>query len=158
VTSGDDSSYDQMAKMWAQAMTTAFAPLAAAAEKGSEQQATSDPTAMIERASEVHLATVNSGFRYLRRWSELAARAYPLAHRATVLSATGDSTDLGRVLDELREVLRELAELPYKESRRLQQEIMDAWAPEAATDSAEAADSVPKRKPPRGTRGARVKE
>jgi hypothetical protein len=88
-----------------------------------------DP-AVMDRLLDTHTAFVDSGYRHASRCAELSGRAYPLALRAMRLSGLGKeggSEELGKVMGELREIYREMAELPLKESGRLQARLAEIW-------------------------------
>jgi hypothetical protein len=78
-----------------------------------------------QRMLELHLAVVNSGYRYLGRWADIAARRYPEIARALASANTDPAAgnSFGAALDSIRAFMREMAELPLEESKRLQTEI-----------------------------------
>lgn len=85
-----------------------------------------DAADMQRRILELHLAVVTSGYRYLGRWAEISARRYPEFARALAATNTDAGVQRGAVgetLDSIRAFMREMAELPLEESKRLQTEI-----------------------------------
>jgi hypothetical protein len=84
--------------------------------------------------SQVALALAASGMRYWGRSAELWAKGMPVLVQGFAQMTTGQQ-DGGReacrtLLDELRAYVRELAELPAQEARRLQADldrIAGAW-------------------------------
>ena len=92
-----------------------------------------DPSEMMDRMASAHSATLASGARYMKAWSELSAEAFSLMSRAMALSYAGTdgAKELGTVTDELRAVYRKMAELPMSESRRLQTSLAEIWHVEA---------------------------
>lgn len=145
--------YDELARMWARAMTGFLPESGDEGEGAASTGAAKDPAELMDRMTSAHLAAVASGFRYVQRWAELSGKAYPLALRATTLSRSGGGQELGTTLDDLRKTLREMAELPLQESRRLQAELADAWkmeGPEPAPGEDEP--------PPRRQRRTRMKD
>ena len=85
---------------------------------------------VVDRLVRTHVTVVESGLRYVSRWADLSATAYPLAVRALMLSrpATSDTKPLDAAMDDLRETVREMAVLPFSEAGRLQAEIMRLWS------------------------------
>lgn len=100
-----------------------------------------------KRMQQLFMAFTNSGYRYLARWAEISVKTYPeFSKLSTGMSAKRAITDaeLAALVDSLRAYLREMADIPVEESRRLQAEIeaiMKAKAPGAA-----AADAPPRRR------------
>ena len=84
---------------------------------------------IMDRLIRVNLRTVEGGYRYVSLWCELSAIAYPLTARVLKLSRPGatDERALGTAKDELREVVREMAALPFTASKQLQTELMQLW-------------------------------
>ena len=148
--------YEDLIQAWTRAMT-AFLPgargVASGEADGDEPADPMDPMEMMNRMTDAHLATVQSGLRYMRRWAELSGKAYPLAIRAMRGSGSGAGEDTGALMDELRGTLREMAELPLKESNRLQSELTDVWKMKTA-EPAPGEDDAPKRR----ARRTRIKE
>ncbi|HZD05881.1 MAG TPA: hypothetical protein VE173_13220 [Longimicrobiales bacterium] len=147
--------YDELARMWTRAMT-GFLPEGKGGgedEGKGEPGGAPDPAELMKRITDAHLAAVASGFRYLQRWAELSGRAYPLAIRALGGKGSGGGEELGAALDELRKTLREMAELPLQESRRLQADLAGVWKMQAP-EPAPGEDEPPQRR----QRRARVKE
>ena len=107
---------------------------------------------MQQRLLELHLAVVSSGYRYLGRWAEIAARRYPEFVRALASTSTDAAAQrraVGETLDSVRAFMREMGELPLEESKRLQTEI------EAILGIGKAEREGPKSRP---RRRARAKE
>ena len=105
-----------------------------------------------QRMLQVYLAVANSGYRYLGRWAEISAKRYPeLVRMLTSMNADPGArgSELGATMDSVRGFLREMAELPLEESKRLQTEIA------AIMGTGKPASDAPK-SPPR--RRARAKE
>lgn len=99
-------------------------------------QARSAPVDNTQRMFRLYMAFVNSGYRYLARWAEISSKRYPeLARALTAINAGRAVSDeeLGALTDSFRAYLREMAELPVEESKRLQDEIEDIMSGEAAT-------------------------
>ena len=76
--------------------------------------------------AQASLAWMNSGFRYWRGWADIYASYYPvIMHNLQVMSAdpsrSGEAQ--GVLIDNLRAYWREMSELPWQESRRLQAEL-----------------------------------
>ena len=101
-----------------------------------------DGPSMMERVTATHEAYVRSGVRHMKECTELSGKAHLLALRAMRLTAaTGDEAakkadkaELGKVVDELRETYRQMAELPMKEYGALQSELIHIWQTEAGRD------------------------
>jgi hypothetical protein len=133
------------------AWSQAFSAFATGTSAGSSSTSPADEAAMRDRMLELHLAVVNSGYRYLGRWAEISAKRYPEVARA--LASTGSEAEAGRTLgatlDSIRAFMREMAELPLDESKRLQTEI------EAILRVGQPASGSTKSRP---TRRARAKE
>ena len=91
-----------------------------------------EPRELMERMTQAQAATVDSGARYVARWTELSSEVFSLTSRAMVLSTAGadGASELGTVMDELRAAYRKMAELPLDESRRLQSRLAEIWRPE----------------------------
>ena len=107
------------------AWSQAFSKFAMGASADTLSASPADAADMRQRMLELHLAVVNSGYRYLGRWAEISARRYPELARALASSNTdaAKGTALGATLDSIRGFMREMAELPLEESKRLQSEI-----------------------------------
>jgi hypothetical protein len=76
--------------------------------------------------TQVYLACMNSGFRYMTRWVETSASYYPSMMQMLGTSATDPEQRekmLGAAVDNLRAHMREMGELPLHESQRLQAEL-----------------------------------
>lgn len=118
---------------------------------GSGSSQPQDSREMIERMTAAQSATVDSGVRYMRRWSELSAEVFVLTSRAMTLSASGTegAKELGTVSDELYAAYRMMAELPLDESRQLQIRLGEIWR----ADEPEGEEAGDKRR----TRLARIK-
>lgn len=74
----------------------------------------------------IHIACVESGFRYLTRWAEVSMKYYPAMVQAMMgdgATAAARTSKMGTMVDRYRAYMREMAELPLDESRRLQSEI-----------------------------------
>ena len=87
---------------------------------------------------QLYMAFTNSGYRYLARWAEISVKRYPeftkLSSGMTASRAITDA-ELAALVDSLRAYLREMADIPVDESKRLQAEIetiMAAKPPDAA--------------------------
>jgi len=90
------------------------------------QNATSDYGDLLNVMAQASLTWMNSGFRYWRRWLEIYASYYPaIMHSVQVMSSDPGKWEEARgvLIDNLRAYLREMAELPWQESRRLQAEF-----------------------------------
>jgi hypothetical protein len=100
------------------------APSSGSADQG--QASSSKYRALLDLLTEVHLAYMRSGFRYMSRWSETCGRYYPKIIQA-LSTAAGDpdrrSNALGAVMDDLKAYMREMGQLPLDESQRLQAEL-----------------------------------
>src|SRR4051812_46534699 len=72
-----------------------------------------------------YLTMFESGLRYTARWSQIMTAYIPLfAEGLSRMSADGEKRGSGTaLLDEYRGFLREMAELPALEARRLTQEL-----------------------------------
>ena len=113
----------------------------------------SAPQDTAKRMQQLYMAFCNSGYRYLARWAEISVRRYPEFTRlSTGMTASRAITDaeLAALVDSLRAYLREMADLPIEESKRLQAEIeaiMAVQAPRAAdAPEAQAPQAPPKRR------------
>ena len=78
---------------------------------------------LLARASSV---CMNGGFRYWKRWADTYSSFYPVINRSVAAmdsdpSKSGEAR--GILVDTLRAYLREMVDLPYQESRRLQAEL-----------------------------------
>jgi len=76
--------------------------------------------------SQVILVCAASGFRYWARTAEIWSQAVPLIVAALADGDSqpgGDQATSGARVDELRRALRELADVPADEARRLQQAL-----------------------------------
>ena len=111
------------------------------------------PVDAAKRMQQLYMAFTNSGYRYLARWAEISVKRYPEFTRlSSGMSAKRAITDaeLGALVDSLRAYLREMADIPVDESKRLQAEIeaiMAAKAPKApGTTGASKAQARPKRR------------
>jgi hypothetical protein len=116
----------------------------------SPQNAQSEPSDNSQRMWRLYMAFVNSGYRYLAHWAEISSKRYPqLAKALPALNAGNEVSDreLAELIDNFRAYLREMAELPVEESKRLQSEIDAIMA------------GVKRKSPggPRGRRAARAK-
>lgn len=108
------------------------------------------PVDAAKRMQQLYMAFTNSGYRYLARWAEISVKRYPeftrLSSGMSAKRAISDA-ELGALVDSLRAYLREMADIPVDESKRLQAEIeaiMDAKAPGAK--GASEAQAPPKRR------------
>jgi hypothetical protein len=76
--------------------------------------------------AQASLAWMRSGFSYWRGWAEIYASHYPVMMQS-LQAMTADpgrwQEARGVLIDNLRAYLREMAELPWQESRRLQAEL-----------------------------------
>ena len=100
------------------------------------------PADAAKRMQQLFMAFTNSGYRYLARWAEISVKRYPEFTKLTTgMNAKRAITDaeLSALVDTLRGYLREMADLPVDESKRLQAEIeaIMADAPKAADASAQ---------------------
>jgi hypothetical protein len=80
----------------------------------------------MQLVAQVMLAWAASGLRSWARTAEICGKALPLVMDSLAAASgrpNGGPADQARTLDELRACLRELAELPGRESQRLQLEI-----------------------------------
>jgi len=104
-----------------------FRMMANAAEAFSKWTGPSEaPKDDSERLMRLYMAYVNSGYRYLARWADISARRYPdFAQAFTTMSSNPErgKAEIGALMDGTRRFLREMAELPIEESKRLQKEI-----------------------------------
>jgi len=73
----------------------------------------------------LHMAYINSDYRYLARWAEIAVRRYPEFQKAfvSVSEKPQSKAELNELLDEARAFMREMAELPREETEHLRDEI-----------------------------------
>jgi hypothetical protein len=144
-----DNPFD-MARLMA-AWSQAYSKFVMGASADPLSASPADAADMRRRMLELHLAVVNSGYRYLGRWAEISARRYPeLARALASTDADGAAGPaLGATLDSIRGFMREMAELPLEESKRLQSEI------EAIFRTGPPASGGPKSRP---RRRARAKE
>ncbi len=105
------------------AMTAGFTP----PEAGSTASgAAPGPAGLgLEALGEVSGAFLASGLRYWSRLGEMWIRAWPVLLRAATRAPAGAGADAeaAALADDVRAVLRELADLPCQESRRLQAEL-----------------------------------
>jgi hypothetical protein len=102
---------------------------------------------------QLYLAAINSGCRYMMRWAKISGEYYPelaQALLATIADPAGRGRELGATIDGLRAFLREMAELPLDESKRLQTDIEAILA--AGGSEGETTPAAPPK------RRARVKE
>ena len=110
----------------------------------------SAPADAARRMQQLYMAFTNSGYRYLARWAEISVKRYPeFTKLSSGMAASRVVTDaeLGALVDSLRASLREMADIPVDEAKRLQAEIetiMAARPPDAA--SASAGQTPPKRR------------
>ena len=139
-----NSAFDMYRMMAAAAEACTKYPWADAAGAGSA------PMDAAKRMQQLYMAFTNSGYRYLARWAEISVKRYPeftrLSSGMTASRAITDS-ELAALVDSLRAYLREMADIPVDESKRLQAEIekiMAAKAPDAA--AASAGQAPPKRR------------
>jgi hypothetical protein len=102
--------------------------------------ADSMPVDAAKRMSQLYMAFMNSGYRYLARWAEISVKRYPeFAMLSAGMNANRTITEdeMAALVDSLRAYLREMADLPLEESKRLQAEI-DAIMTSKASDTANA--------------------
>jgi hypothetical protein len=117
------------------------------------------PVDAAQRMSQLYLAFVNSGYRYLARWAEISIKRYP---EFAVLSAglnanrTITEDEMAALVDHLRAYLREMADLPVEESKRLQAEI-DSIMTANASGARTAGGAASTERPRPGKRRARAK-
>lgn len=79
-----------------------------------------------QRLARLYMAYVNSGYRYLARWADIAVKRYPdFAQTFASVSKNPNArkAELNALLDQTRRYMREMAELPVEEAKRLQEEI-----------------------------------
>jgi len=91
-----------------------------------EQAGSPEYRAMVDLLTQVHLAYMRSGLRYMNRWIESCSTYYPkIVHALSNAAAKPDrrSDAIGAVMDDLKAYMREMAQLPLDESRRLQAEL-----------------------------------
>jgi ElaB/YqjD/DUF883 family membrane-anchored ribosome-binding protein len=103
-----------------------FRMMANAAEAFNRFSSVSDtPRGQSERLMRLHMAYVNSGYRYLARWAEIAVRRYPEFQQTfvSVSQKPQSKAELNKLLDEARAFMREMAELPREEAEHLRDEI-----------------------------------
>ena len=103
-----------------------FRMMANAAEAFNRFSSVSDtPKDDSQRMMHLYMAYVNSSFRYLARWAEIAVRRYPEFSEkfASVSQKPNNKAELDALLDETRAFMREMSELPLDEVRRLRDEI-----------------------------------
>jgi hypothetical protein len=111
------------------------------------------PTDNAQRLAQLYGTFVNSGYRYLARWAEISVKRYAdFAQTLASINATpkGSEPQMNAMMDSLRGYLREMAELPLEESKRLQAEIEAIMEPAASVSGAAAKES--------GKRRARAKK
>ena len=136
---------EDLAQAWARAMTGFLTPPGQGADVAAGP---TQPSDVMGQVTDAHLAATNSYFRYMKDMADVSGRAYMRAVRATTLwgSQPGSEADeLGTALDELRESLREMSELPMNESRRLQSELAELRR-EGAAEPDTGSEAEPKRR------------
>ena len=108
----------------------------------------SGPADAAKRMQQLFMAFTNSGYRYLARWAEISVKRYPeFTKLSSGMSAKRAVTDaeLSALVDTLRGYLREMADLPVDESKRLQAEI-EAIMADAPKSAAASGQAPPKRR------------
>ena len=139
-----NSAFDMYRMMAAAAEACTRYPWADVAGAGSA------PADAARRMQQLYMAFTNSGYRYLARWAEISVKRYPeFTKLSSGMTASRVVTDaeLAALVDSLRAYLREMADIPVDEAKRLQSEIetiMAAKPPDAA--SASATQAPPKRR------------
>lgn len=99
-----------------------------------------------KRMQQLYMAFANSGFRYLARWAEISVKRYPeFTKLSSSMNARRAVTDaeLASLVDNLRAYLREMADIPIDESKRLQAEIEAIMAVKASGAATAAQAPVP---------------
>jgi hypothetical protein len=130
----------------------------------SPQKGQSEPSDNRQRMWRLYVAFVNSGYRYLARWAEISSRRCPQLARALPAFNAGHEVsdrEVAELIDDFRAYLREMAELPAEESRRLEAEIdlvMHHAQGNAAPRKAAPKKAAAKKKRPAAQRRARVKQ
>ena len=144
-----NSAFDMYRMMAAAAEACTKYPWAGTAGAGSM------PADAARRMQQLYMAFTNSGYRYLARWAEISVKQYPefaVLSSAMNASRTITEAEMAALVDSLRAYLREMADIPVEESKRLQAEIdaiMAARTPDAshaAGPRAAAAEAPPRRR------------
>ena len=139
-----NSAFDMFRMMAAAAEACTKFPMADASGVGPA------PADAAKRMQQLYMAFTNSGYRYLARWAEISVKRYPeFVKQSSNMTASRAVTDseLAALVDSLRAYLREMADIPVDEAKRLQAEIEKIMAdkpPDAP--SASAGQPPPKRR------------
>ncbi len=128
---------NQMATMF---QTTMGLPTATSTHSDSPKGASGSTTAageLPQRLTELYLACAGSGFRYMGKWAEISSRRVPTMIRTATSSMDMSGTmeqrqkSMSEGIDDYRAFLREMTDLPFEESKRLQQDFDRLLTPDA---------------------------
>lgn len=90
-----------------------------------------------QRLSDLYLACAGSGFRYMGKWAEISSRHVPFMMRTITSSMDMSGTmeqrqrSMSEGIDDYRAFLREMTDLPFEESKRLQGDFDRILTPDA---------------------------
>ena len=89
-----------------------------------------------QRLTELYLACAGSGFRYMGKWAEISSRHVPTMMQTMTSSMDMAATtehrqrSMSEGIDDYRAFLREMTDLPFDESKRLQQDFDKILTPD----------------------------
>lgn len=107
---------------------------ASGATAGGDAAATGE---LPQRLSDLYLACAGSGFRYMGKWAEISSRHVPSMVRTMTSSMDMSGTmeqrqrSMSEGIDDYRAFLREMTDLPFEESKRLQGDFDRILTPDA---------------------------
>jgi hypothetical protein len=133
---------NQMATMFQATMGLPTAPTKASDGNAGGNGAASSTGTMTgdlpQRLTDLYLACAGSGFRYMGKWAEISSRHVPTMMRTMTSSMDMAATteqrqrSMSEGIDDYRAFLREMTDLPFDESKRLQQDFDKILTPDAS--------------------------
>ena len=128
---------NQMATMFQTSMGMPTGATKSSESSGGANSAATAAGELPQRLTDLYLACAGSSFRYLGRWAEISSRHVPTMMRTATssmdMSATTEQRQrsMSEGIDDYRAFLREMTDLPFDESKRLQQDFDRILTPDA---------------------------
>jgi hypothetical protein len=128
---------NQMATMFQATMGLPTPAAKASDSAGSANGAAGAAGELPQRLTDLYLACAGSGFRYMGKWAEISSRHVPTMMRTMTSSMDMSGTteqrqrSMSEGIDDYRAFLREMTDLPFDESKRLQQDFDRILTPES---------------------------